>query len=87
MSSLNARLLLIASVASLASIPLSLWVAFESIPPLSIIRTEVAGNRTGPWVFTWGLVWIAVIAAVLVAWLSYLASRMANGVSGPERSR
>ena len=75
---LNARLLLIGSLASLASIPLSLWFALDSIPPLSVIRTEVAGNRMGPWVFTWGLVWIAVLAAILLAWLSYLASRMAT---------
>jgi len=62
---------IIAAVVSLAMIPL-LWVfAFDAIPALDVVRADQSGGRMGPWVFTWALVWLASLAAIVVAWLCY----------------
>ena len=62
---------IIAAVISLAMIP-ALWIfAFGAVPALEVVRTDQSGGRMGPWVFTWGLVWIASLAALVVAWLCY----------------
>lgn len=66
---------LIGTIVSVALIPVLWWVALDAIPPLSQITGETSGNRLGPWVFTWALVWIASGAALFVAWLSYRSSR------------
>ena len=66
---------MIGAVFSSAMIPVLWWVAFDAIPPLTQIKAEVAGNRFGPWVFTWALVWVASGAALFVAWLCYLISK------------
>ena len=71
----NTLLLRIAAVISLATIPVILWFATEAVPPMATIRIEEHGNRMGPWVFTWGLVWLAVIAALLVACVCYLSAK------------
>ena len=59
------------ALVALALIPLVWFFAAEAIPPLTEIRTQVSGNRLGPWMFTWALVWVAAFAAILVAWLCY----------------
>jgi hypothetical protein len=62
---------IIAAVVSLAMIP-ALWIfAFDAIPALAVVRGDQSGGRMGPWVFTWALVWLATLNAVLVAWLCY----------------
>jgi hypothetical protein len=59
---------IVAAVVSLALVP-ALWImAFGGIPPLETVRADTSGGRLGPWVFTWGLVWIATLACVAVAW-------------------
>ena len=60
---------------SIAMIPVLWWVALDAIPPLKTIVAESSGNRLGPWVFTWALVWIASGAALFVAWLCYWSSK------------
>ena len=67
----NAVTSTIAALVALALIPLVWFFATEAIPPLTEIRTQVSGNRLGPWMFTWALVWVAALAAILVAWLCY----------------
>lgn len=72
---------LLSAVVSLATIPVILWFATDAIPPRAIVQVEEHGNRMGPWVFTWGLVWVAVAAAVLVALVCYVtASASHKGV-------
>jgi cell division protein FtsX len=66
---------LVGVVVSLALVPVLWWVAFDAIPPLQAINAESSGNRFGPWVFTWALVWMATGVALFVAWLSYLSSK------------
>jgi len=62
---------IIAAVASLAMIP-ALWIfAFGAIPALEVVKGDQSGGRMGPWVFTWALVWVASLAAIVVAWLCY----------------
>ena len=62
---------LVAVVLSLAMIP-AVWIfAFMAIPALQVVQGDVSGGRMGPWVFTWALVWVATIAACVVAWLCY----------------
>jgi len=64
----------IVALVSLAMLP-ALWIfARIAVPPLSEIAAETSGGRIGPWYFTWALIWLAGISAVLVAWLAY-ASR------------
>ena len=65
----------------LAMVPVLWAFATDAIPPVDIIRTEPNGNRMGPWVFTWGLVWVAVAAAIVVAWLCYASARASSGAS------
>ena len=67
----NAVTSTIAALVALALIPLVWFFATEAIPPLTEIRAQVSGNRLGPWLFTWALVWVAALAAILVAWLCY----------------
>jgi hypothetical protein len=62
---------IVASLVSLAMIPVVWMFALEAIPSLETVQTETAGGRMGPWVFTWGLVWVATIACAMVAWLCY----------------
>jgi len=62
---------IIAAVVSLAMIPVLWAFAFGAIPPLEVVERDASGGRMGPWVFTWALVWIASLAAVVVAWLCY----------------
>ena len=55
----------------LAMLP-ALWIfARIAVPPLSEVAAETSGGRIGPWWFTWFLIWIAGISAVVVAWLAY----------------
>jgi hypothetical protein len=62
---------IVATVLSLAMIPV-LWVfAFDAIPALAVVQGDKSGGRMGPWVFTWALVWLASLAALIVAWLCY----------------
>lgn len=62
---------LVAVAVSLAMIP-ALWVmAFDAIPTLQTVQADQSGGRMGPWVFTWGLVWIATIACLVVSALCY----------------
>lgn len=67
----NAVTSTIAALVALALIPVVWWFAIAAIPPLTEIRRQASGNRLGPWIFTWALVWIAAFAAILVAWLCY----------------
>jgi hypothetical protein len=62
---------IIAMVLSLAMIPAVWMFAFGTVPDLAVVRGDQAGGRMGPWVFTWALVWVATIAALVVAWLCY----------------
>jgi hypothetical protein len=63
-----------AAAVSLVMVPI-LWIfALDAIPALDVVRHDASGGRMGPWVFTWALVWIASIAAVVVAWLCYTAT-------------
>ena len=64
---------IIAVVLSLATIPADWMFAFGAIPALEIVRGDKAGGRMGPWIFTWALVWVATIAALVVAWLCYVS--------------
>jgi cell division protein FtsX len=67
----NAVTSTIAALVALALIPVVWWFADAAIPPLTEIQTQASGNRLGPWFFTWALVWITALAAILVAWLCY----------------
>jgi hypothetical protein len=73
MMSRNRTASLIAVVLSLAIIPAVWLFAFGAIPALAIVKGDAAGGRMGPWVFTWALVWVASIAALVVAWLCYVS--------------
>jgi undecaprenyl pyrophosphate phosphatase UppP len=64
---------MVAVVLSLATIPAVWMFAFGAIPSLEIVKGDQSGGRMGPWVFTWALVWVATIAAVVVAWLCYVS--------------
>ena len=62
---------MVAVVLSLATIP-AVWIfAFGAVPSLQAVQSETAGGRIGPWVFTWALVWVATVAALVVSWLCY----------------
>jgi hypothetical protein len=64
---------IVAAVLSVAMIPV-LWIfSFMAIPPLAVVQADKSGGRMGPWVFTWALVWIASLAALVVAWLCYVS--------------
>jgi len=64
---------MIAVVLSIAMIPV-LWIfAFGAIPSLAIVQSDKSGGRMGPWIFTWALVWVASLAALVVAWLCYVS--------------
>ena len=64
---------MVAVVLSLATIP-AVWIfAFGAVPALEIVQGDKAGGRMGPWVFTWALVWVATLAALVVAWLCYVS--------------
>ena len=71
---------LMSAIVSLATVPVILWFATNAIPPRAIIQTEEHGNRMGPWVFTWGLVWVAVAAALLVALVCYVSAAASREV-------
>ena len=60
-----------ALILSIISVPVVWWFAVDAIPSLGIIRTEVAGNRFGPWLFTWALVWVTTFSALALAWVAY----------------
>jgi hypothetical protein len=64
---------LVAVVLSLAMIPAVWMFAFGAIPALAIVEGDKSGGRMGPWIFTWALVWVATIAALVVAWLCYVS--------------
>jgi hypothetical protein len=66
----------IIAVIALACMPVLWRFATAAIPPLSVIETQSAGNRLGPWMFTWALVWVGCLAALLVAWLAFSSGRM-----------
>ena len=63
----------ITTVLSLATIPAVWMFAFGAIPALDVVKGDTAGGRMGPWVFTWALVWVATLAALVVAWLCYFS--------------
>jgi uncharacterized membrane protein YdbT with pleckstrin-like domain len=65
---------MIASIVSVLLIPVLWMFAFEAIPALKTVQADVSGGRMGPWVFTWGLVWVATLACVVVAWLCYIST-------------
>jgi sterol desaturase/sphingolipid hydroxylase (fatty acid hydroxylase superfamily) len=71
MMSRNHTASLVAAVLSLAVIPAVWLFAFGAIPAHAIVVKDAAGGRMGPWVFTWALVWVATIAALVVAYLCY----------------
>jgi hypothetical protein len=59
------------AVVCLAMLP-ALWVfARIAVPTLSEVSAETSGGRLGPWWFTWALIWVAGLAAIVVAWLAY----------------
>ena len=60
---------IVGAVVSLALVPMLWMMAFGAIPALQTVQADTAGGRMGPWVFTWGLVWIATIACFGVAWM------------------
>jgi hypothetical protein len=64
---------IVAVVLSLAMIPVLWIVAFGAIPALAVVQSDQSGGRMGPWVFTWALVWLASLAALVVAWLCYVS--------------
>lgn len=68
----NAFTSIIAAIVCLALVPVLWIVAKMAIPPLGVVVLETtSGGRLGPWMFTWALVWIATLAALVVAWLCY----------------
>jgi hypothetical protein len=71
----------IIAIVALACVPVLWRFATEAIPPLREIQAQAAGNRFGPWVFTWALVWVGCLSAVGVAGLAFLSGRMSN--AGP----
>jgi hypothetical protein len=56
---------------SLALIPVLWMFGAQSLPSLGSPETSGQGNNFGPLLFTWGLILMASVAAVLVAWLCY----------------
>jgi hypothetical protein len=68
------RLMPLVAIVCLAMLP-ALWVfARLAVPSLSEVSAETSGGRLGPWWFTWGLIWVAALSALVVAWLAF-ASR------------
>jgi hypothetical protein len=64
---------MVAVVLSLAMIPI-LWIfALDAVPALAVVQGDKSGGRMGPWVFTWALVWLGSLAALIVAWLCYVS--------------
>jgi hypothetical protein len=72
----NKVLSTIVAVIALACVPVLWRFATDAIPPLAVIEAQAAGNRLGPWMFTWALVWVGCVAAVGVAWLAFSSGRM-----------
>ena len=69
---------IVAALICLALVP-ALWVfARIAIPPFSAIVEETSGGRVGPWFFTWALIWVAALSALVVAWLSYSSRNNAD---------
>ena len=64
---------MVALVLSLATIPAVWMFAFGAVPSFATVQGDTAGGRMGPWVFTWALVWVATLAALVVAWLCYVS--------------
>lgn len=62
---------IVAAALSILMVPAVWLFALEAIPPLQVVKTDTAGGRMGPWVFTWALVWVATFACFSVAWLCY----------------
>jgi hypothetical protein len=77
----NAVASTIIAIVALACVPVLWRFATDAIPPLREIEAQAAGNRFGPWVFTWALVWVGCVAAVGVAGLALSSARMSN--AGP----
>jgi hypothetical protein len=77
----NAVASTIIAIVALACVPVLWRFATEAIPPLSEIQAQASGNRFGPWVFTWALVWVGCVAALGVAGLALSSARLAN--TGP----
>jgi hypothetical protein len=72
--------LAIVAIVCLAMLP-ALWVfARLAVPTLSEVAAETSGGRLGPWWFTWALIWVAALSALVVAWLA-LASRETGGTA------
>jgi hypothetical protein len=76
----------IIAIVALACVPVLWRFATEAIPPLTEIQAQAAGNRLGPWVFTWALVWVGTLAAVGVACLAYSSGRMSHAAADPTKT-
>jgi hypothetical protein len=71
----------IIALIALACVPVLWWFATDAIPPLTVIEAQSAGNRLGPWMFTWALVLVGCVSALGVAWLAYTSGRMSDAAS------
>jgi hypothetical protein len=77
------------ALVSLALIPVLWMFGAQSLPSLGSLETSGQGNNFGPLLFTWALILMASVAAVLVAWLCYASvERRAEGTAPrPEKPR
>ena len=82
---------LVIALVCLALIPV-LWIfAVQALPSVETLRASGQSNTIGPLIFTWGLVVIGALAAILVAWLGYASvdrqTEATTTARGPEKPR
>lgn len=70
--------LIVAAVAVLGLAAFSVTLGTNLLPPRAVAEAK---GTLGPWILTWGMVWIAVLASVILA--GFLVS---TGLSEARRS-
>jgi hypothetical protein len=58
----------------LALIPVLWMFGAQSLPSVATLESTGQENTVGPLMFTWSLILLASVAAVLVAWLCYASA-------------
>ena len=58
-----------AMIVALAQVPFLWMFSLAGMPSLQSTRSTGAADVLGVWVFTWAMIWIASLAALVVAWL------------------
>ena len=73
-----------ATIVALAQVPF-LWIfSLAGMPSLKNTLASGTADVLGVWIFTWGMVWLASLAALVVAWIC--ASGAIERMGGPRHA-